>query len=193
MGFAVARDAAARGAHVILVAGPTPVEPPAVAELVRVRSARDMHAAVTTRAGGVDAVIMAAAVADYTPTAGAAGTKLEKGGPMALALERTPDILAELGRVRGEARRPVLIGFAAETGSPEVRAGQKLVAKRADLIVANDVSAPDAGFEVETNRVSFVSASGIDALPLMTKAEVATLVIDRLERLLAAPAPVAVR
>jgi phosphopantothenoylcysteine decarboxylase/phosphopantothenate--cysteine ligase len=87
----------------------------------------------------------------------------------------------------------VLIGFAAETGPPEVRARQKLVAKRADLIVANDVSAPDAGFEVETNRVSFVSASGIDALPLMTKAEVATLVIDRLERLLAAPAPVAVR
>jgi phosphopantothenoylcysteine decarboxylase/phosphopantothenate--cysteine ligase len=151
-----------------------------------------MHAAVMARADAVDVVVMAAAVADYTPAAGPSHVKLEKGGPVRLDLVRTPDILAELGRARGDARRPVLVGFAAESGDPEPRAREKLAAKQVDLIVANDITARDAGFEVETNRVSLVSASGVEPLPLLTKREVAAVVIDRVERLLPASAAVPV-
>ncbi len=197
MGFAIAAEAARRGATVELIAGPTSVDPPQVADLVRVRSAAEMHAAVMARVDRADAVIMAAAVADYAPAGGPAPAKVPKGdGPATIHLERTPDILAELGRVRGEASRPILVGFAAETGDPEPSARRKLAAKRVDLIVANDVSAPDAGFAVDTNVVSFVSADGSERLPLLSKSEVAGLLIDRLERLLAsagaaAPAPAA--
>jgi phosphopantothenoylcysteine decarboxylase/phosphopantothenate--cysteine ligase len=189
MGFALAREAARRGAAVVLVAGPTAVEPPPVAEVVRVRHAREMHAAVMARASAADAIIMAAAVADYAPAQGAAADKMEKGGPMTIALEPTPDILQELGRARDDRRRPVLIGFAAQTGDPVPAARRKLMAKRVDLIVANDVSAPDSGFEVDTNRVSLVSADGVEPLPLMSKDDVAAAVIGHLERLLStAPA-----
>ena len=184
MGFAIAAEAAARGAHVVLVAGPTSVEPPAVANLIRVRSAREMHAAVVAHAAGADAVIMAAAVADYAPAAGAADRKIEKGGAITVALERTPDILAELG-ARRAGSAPVLVGFAAQTGDPLPAARRKLDSKRVDLIVANDVSAPDAGFDVPTNRVTIVSADGIDALPTLPKRDVARALLDRVERLLA--------
>lgn len=184
MGAALAREAQARGAEVILVAGPTAIELPAVSELVRVRSAREMHAAVVARVGRVDVVIMAAAVADYTPAGGASTGKIEKGGPMTLALERTPDILAELGRMRGTHPRPVLIGFAAQTGDVEAPARKKLVAKNLDLIVANDVLAPGAGFEVDTNQVTLMSRDGADVLPLMSKTDVAGAVLDRLESIL---------
>ena len=190
MGFAIAREAAARGAEVVLIAGPTSLDPPAVATVVRVRSALEMHAAVIAEAGRADAIVMAAAVADYAPAGGASALKIEKGGPLVLHLERTPDILADLGRRRGEAARPVLIGFAAETGDLENKARRKLVAKRVDLIVANDIAEPDSGFETSTNRVTLVSADGGDALPLLSKTDVAARVIDRLEALLAAvPAP----
>jgi phosphopantothenoylcysteine decarboxylase/phosphopantothenate--cysteine ligase len=194
MGFAIARDAAARGAAVVLVAGPTAVDPPPVAALTRVRSAREMHAAVLAEASEADAVIMAAAVADYTPAGGASAEKLEKGGPLVLRLERTPDILADLGRRRGDAPRPVLIGFAAETGDLEGRARRKLEAKRVDLIAANDITEAGAGFDGDTNRVTFVAADGSEALPLLSKADVAARLVDRLEALLArAPAPAASR
>ncbi|MCC7044409.1 MAG: bifunctional phosphopantothenoylcysteine decarboxylase/phosphopantothenate--cysteine ligase CoaBC [Acidobacteria bacterium] len=190
MGFALAEQAAARGAEVTLVAGPTPVEPPAGLTLVRVRSAREMHAAVMTHAAGADVVIMAAAVADYTPAGGAAAGKIEKGGTLTLQLERTPDILLDLGRARGDGARPVLIGFAAQTGDPVPAARRKLAAKHVDLIVANDVTAPGAGFDVDTNQVTIVSRDGIDdALPLMSKRDVARRVLDRAEALLATPAP----
>ena len=194
MGFALAQEAAARGADVVLVAGPTSLDPPAAASVVRVRSAREMHAAVLAEADRADAVIMAAAVADYAPAGGASAVKIEKGGPLVLHLERTPDILADLGRRRGEAARPVLIGFAAETGDLESRARRKLVAKRVDLIVANDITEPGSGFETSTNRVTLVSAESSDALPLLSKSDVAARLIDRLEALLAAvPAPAASR
>lgn len=183
MGMALAQEARSRGAEVTLVVGPTGVEPPADVAVVRVRSAHDMHAAVASRVDDMDAVIMAAAVADYTPAAGAAADKIEKGGAMTIALERTVDILADLGRRRGSARKPVLIGFAAQTGPAEAAARRKLESKNVDLIVANDVLAPGAGFDVETNRVSLVSAEGTEDLPLMLKVEVAAIVIDRLERL----------
>jgi phosphopantothenoylcysteine decarboxylase/phosphopantothenate--cysteine ligase len=188
MGFALAAEAAARGADVVLVAGPTSLPPPASAEIVPVRSAAEMHAAVLARADKVDAVIMAAAVADYAPAGGPAARKIGKGGPLSLSLERTPDILGDLGRRRGARARPVLIGFAAETGDPVPAARRKLDAKGVDLIVANDVSAPGAGFDVDTNVVTIVTGHEVEALPLMSKTEVAARVLDRVERMLGTPA-----
>jgi phosphopantothenoylcysteine decarboxylase / phosphopantothenate---cysteine ligase len=191
MGLAIAQEAARRGAAVTLIAGPTPLPMPAVQSVVRVRTAAEMHAAVTSLAPGVDAVVMAAAVADYTPRSGAAAAKLEKGGPLTVEFERTPDILAELGAARGAAARPLLVGFAAQTGDPVLAARRKLSSKRVDLIVANDVTAPGAGFDVETNAVTFVSADAEERLPLMSKVDVAGALLDRIERALAAPPPVA--
>jgi phosphopantothenoylcysteine decarboxylase/phosphopantothenate--cysteine ligase len=185
MGFAVAREAARRGADVRLVCGPTALTPPAVTEVVWVRSAREMHAAVMARTADLDAAIMAAAVADYTPARGAEPQKIEKGGPLTLALERTPDILKALGEARGGSARPVLIGFAAETRDAVARARVKLVGKRADLIVANDVSAPGSGFDVDTNQVTLVAKDAAQALPLLSKDDVAKAILDRLETLLA--------
>lgn len=184
MGFAVALEAQARGATVQLVAGPTAIEPPAVGEVVRVRSAREMHAAVMARAGDADVVVMAAAVADYAPAV-VAESKIEKGGPLRIDLERTPDILADLGARRGDGQRPVLVGFAAQSGPVEGAARGKLEAKRVDLVVANDITEPGAGFDVETNHVALVSHDGVERLPLMSKREVAGLVLDRVEARLA--------
>jgi len=154
---------------------------------VNVRSAREMHAAVLARADRVDAIIMAAAVADYAPPGGAAAQKIEKGGALTLALERTPDILADLGERRGDRRRPILIGFAAQTGDVVGPARRKLESKRVDLIVANDISAPGAGFDVPTNQVALVSAADVTTLPLMAKTDVASAIVDRLEQLLLTP------
>ncbi len=191
MGFAVAREAMRRGAQVHLIAGPTSVEPPMVTTLTRVRSAAEMHAAVMRAAEGADVVVMAAAVADYTPAGGAHGTKIEKSGAVTLQLERTVDILAALGAARGSATRPVLVGFAAETGDPVARASRKRDTKRVDLIVANDVSAEGSGFDVDTNQITLVDAAGAEALPLQSKDAAAAAIVDRVEGLLAvAPAPV---
>ena len=188
MGFAIAAEAQARGAAVTLVAGPTPVDPPPVAEIVRVRSAAEMHAAVTSRADRADVVVMAAAVADYTPAGGAAAAKIEKGGALTMTLERTADILADLGAARGDGVRPVLVGFAAQTGDPVPAARRKLAAKHVDLIVANDVTQSGAGFDVTTNQVTLVTADGVEPLPMLAKAEVARRILDRVERRLAAGA-----
>ena len=153
-----------------------------------------MHAAVLAEVDRADAVVMAAAVADYAPAGGAAPLKIEKAGPLVLHLERTPDILAELGRRRGDRPHPILIGFAAQTGEVERAARRKLEAKHVDLIVANDIAESGAGFEVATNRVTVVSADGSEAWPLLDKTEVAARLIDRLETLLSeAPATVASR
>lgn len=190
MGFAVAEQAMRRGAEVHLIAGPTSVTPPSVSRVTRVRSAADMHAAVMAAAPEADVVVMAAAVADYAPAGGASAAKMEKGGAVTIALERTPDILRELGEWRGGRSAPVLIGFAAETGDPVVRAQQKLERKRVDLIVANDVTADGAGFDVETNQVTLVSHTDVAALPLMSKNDVARAILDRAEHLRAATTPV---
>jgi phosphopantothenoylcysteine decarboxylase/phosphopantothenate--cysteine ligase len=190
MGFALAAEAMRRGAAVTLVAGPTTIDPPPVTSLVRVRSAADMYRAVVDRARDVDAVVMAAAVADYAP-AGRADDKIAKGdAPLTLLCERTPDILGELGARRESTggTGPVLVGFAAETHDVEARATLKLARKRVDLIVANDVSRTDAGFDVDTNQVTLIGAAGSESLPLMPKAQVAAAILDRVERLLAARA-----
>jgi phosphopantothenoylcysteine decarboxylase/phosphopantothenate--cysteine ligase len=186
MGFALAAELADRGARVSLVAGPTAVEPPSVAELVRVRSAADMHAKVLALAKEADAVIMAAAVADYAPERMAPGKVAKSKGPLTLTLRRTPDILGELGsqRAGGALRCPVLVGFAAETSELVARARAKLAEKRADLIIANDVSQPGAGFDVATNIVTLVTADAEEPLPRLAKRDVARIVVDRVESLL---------
>jgi phosphopantothenoylcysteine decarboxylase/phosphopantothenate--cysteine ligase len=189
MGFAIADEAAARGATVTLVAGPGALEPASGVELVRVRSAAEMHGAVMARAADQDVVIMAAAVADYTPEAAVPEKIAKTDGPLTLRLVRTRDILAELGARRraGGGTRPVLVGFAAETGDAVTRAREKLAAKHVDLVVANDVTAPGAGFDVATNQVTLVTADAGEALPLQPKAAVAKAILDRVARLLAGP------
>jgi phosphopantothenoylcysteine decarboxylase / phosphopantothenate---cysteine ligase len=191
MGYAIAAEAARRGARVLLVTGPTELPPPAGTEVVRVRSAAEMREAVLARSNGTDAVVMAAAVADYTPERGRAAEKITKSPQqpeaadrLTLQLVRTADILAELGAHRGTQPLPVLVGFAAETGPPESRAREKLRAKKADLIVANDVSRPDAGFEVTTNVATIVTRDGEEPLPLQSKSALAGIILDRIEAML---------
>jgi len=189
MGYAIAAEAARRGAHVVLISGPTRLETPGGVTLERVRSAAEMARAVREHATGADAVVMAAAVADYTPEHGAASGKLPKSdAPLQITLVRTIDILQELGQARGDAARPVLVGFAAETGDPRPRARQKLARKQVDLIVANDVSRADAGFDVETNAAVLIDALGEVETPLQSKSALASTILDRVEHLLGAPA-----
>lgn len=172
-GFALAAAAAAAGAQVTLVHGPVALAAPGGVTAVPVISARDMHAAVLAAAATADAVIMSAAVADWRP-AEAHETKQKKtDGPRTVTFVRNPDILAALGAARAASGGPLLIGFAAETGDPIPSARGKLERKGVDLIVANDVSAPECGFETETNRVWLVSADGAEGLPLMAKAAIA--------------------
>jgi phosphopantothenoylcysteine decarboxylase/phosphopantothenate--cysteine ligase len=186
MGFALAEEARRRGARITLVAGPTRVEPPAVGTLVRVRSAAEMHAAVMTAAADVDVVIMAAAVADYTPATPAAGKIAKADAPLTLTLKRTPDILSDLGTLRARmgGGRPVLVGFAAETDDVIAKARAKRTRKQIDLIVANDVSQPDRGFDVDRNAVTIIDAGGEHDVPLQSKAGVAATILDRVEAIL---------
>ena len=187
MGYAVAAEAARRGAAVVLVTGPTHLDPPAGVEVVRVRSAADMHQAVMARVAATDAVVMAAAVADYTPESVADRKVAKAEGGWTVPLTRTVDILAALGALPSRvSRRPVLIGFAAETHDVLDHADTKRRRKGVDLIVANDVGAAGAGFEVDTNVVTFLDDAGRETLPLLAKTEVAGRLLDRLARLLPA-------
>lgn len=181
MGYAVAERAARRGARVILVSGPTALDAPAGVELVPVRSARDMEAAIEARRGDVDAIIMAAAVADYRP-ASASEHKIKKtdDGPRTLELVQNPDILAGLGAWR-EGARPLLVGFAVETQDLVRSARGKLTRKKVDLIVANTAS---ASFEKDTNQVVLVDADGEEALPELPKRAVADRILDRVADML---------
>lgn len=184
MGYALAAEAKRRGARVLLVSGPSALPDPDGIEIVRVRSAAEMHSAVMAHAEQADIAIMAAAVADYTPRQRSAG-KIEKSdGPMALDLVRTRDILADLGAMRRAADGKVLIGFAAQSGDPTAAAREKLTRKQADMIVANDISRTDAGFDTDTNAVFLVTADGTDAVPLSSKAQIAGVILDRAESLL---------
>ena len=188
MGFAVAAEAARRGAAVTLIAGPTTAEPPSVAELVRVRGAVQMRDAVMGRVADADIVVMAAAVADYAPEAAQVRKIKKQGDTLTLTLHKTPDILAALGQWRGRqgSARPVLIGFAAETDDLVASARRKLESKRVDLIVANDVLQPGAGFEGDTNVVTLVERDWDEALPLQPKSSVAAAILDRAQRFLEA-------
>jgi phosphopantothenoylcysteine decarboxylase / phosphopantothenate---cysteine ligase len=185
MGYAVAAEAVRRGARVILVSGPSGLVPPAGAELVRVRSAEQMYTAVQRSAVDADIVVMAAAVADYTPVRRAAG-KIEKAdAPLELSLVRTRDILAELGRARADRVRPVLVGFAAESGDPLERGRQKLTTKGADLIVANDISTEGLGFDSDLNAATLISRDSVEPFAAGPKAALAAVILDRAEARLA--------
>jgi phosphopantothenoylcysteine decarboxylase/phosphopantothenate--cysteine ligase len=187
MGYAIAAEAARRGAAVTLVAGPTAIAAPAVREVIKVRGAADMYHAVVSRAADMDVVVMAAAVADYTPVERAGQKIAKEGETLTLVLKKTPDILAELGQRRvAKGTGPLLIGFAAETENVIAHASAKRERKHADLIVANDVSRSDAGFDVDTNAVTIIGPAGAEALPLQSKARVASEILNRVERLLSA-------
>lgn len=179
MGYAVARAARRRGHDVVLVSGPVALASPGAVNVVRVTTAEQMREAVEGEFPRCDALVMAAAVADWRPKA-ASATKLKKAdGPPAVEMVRTPDILAAVAAIKGSR---IVVGFAAETGAgllPEAQ--RKLLQKRLDLVVANDVSAPGAGFEVDTNRVAFVSEARIEELPLMSKDEVAERLVEWIE------------
>jgi len=190
MGYALAAEALRRGAAVTLVSGPTHLVQPSSATVVQVRSAAEMHAAVMERAGDQDVVVMSAAVADYTPVEPASQKMKKADGALTITLTRTKDILAELGQLPSRQQRvPVLVGFAAETRDVVGYAKGKLQQKGADLIVANDVSRHDAGFDVETNAVTLVTSSGVEEIPLQAKSAIAAKILDRVEQfLIAVPA-----
>jgi phosphopantothenoylcysteine decarboxylase/phosphopantothenate--cysteine ligase len=160
MGYALAEAALRRGAKVVLISGPTALQPPAAAETVFVETAEQMRAAVLQRWQQADLVIMAAAVADYR-VQNVSTEKIKRNGSLELQLEPNPDILAELGSLRlaGGGRAPVLIGFAAETEDLLDNARAKLVRKSVDAIVLNDVSRSDIGFDSERNEVTIVTAT----------------------------------
>jgi phosphopantothenoylcysteine decarboxylase/phosphopantothenate--cysteine ligase len=184
MGYALAEEAARRGARVLLVSGPTSLPAPANVEVIRVRSAAEMHAAVMPQAPLADLAIMAAAVADYTPRVRAGG-KIEKSdSPLSVDLVRTQDILAEIGRARQAGSPQVVIGFAAESGEPAARGREKLTRKNADMIVANDISRDGAGFDADANAVTLVTPDRDEVVPLAPKTQIAGVILDRAEGLL---------
>ena len=177
MGLAVAEAARCRGAHVTLVLGPVALPPPPGVDVVAVVTAEQMRQAVLAHVAAADVVVMAAAVADYRPSE-PRPEKIKKAGRARLVveLEPTPDILAELGARRGP---QVLVGFAAETGDPAAAARRKLTEKRLDLVVANDVTVPGAGFDVDTNQVEMFTADGRRiAVPLAPKSRIAHRILD---------------
>lgn len=188
-GFALAQAALDGGANVVLVAAPSSLPTPPGARRVDVRTAAEMDAAVRRECMEADALLMAAAVGDFRP-ADVAPQKMKRDqGPPRLVLEPTPDILVGLARLREQTGRPgIVVGFAAETQDLLANAQAKLRAKGLTMIVANDVSATDAGFAVDTNRVTLIEAGGrVEALPLMTKAEVAERVLEKVVRWLEQP------
>ncbi|MDI6711328.1 MAG: bifunctional phosphopantothenoylcysteine decarboxylase/phosphopantothenate--cysteine ligase CoaBC [Bacillota bacterium] len=182
MGYAVADAARSRGALVTLVSGPTALPAPPGVDLVQVTTAQEMCEAVMSRFPDCDVLIKAAAVADFRPRE-VQSRKIKKGGAPALTLvlERTPDILSALGRAR---THQILVGFAAETEEAEERALMKSREKGVDLVVANDVTRPGAGFEVETNIVTLVYPDGrMIRLPEMSKRDVAHRILDAVAEL----------
>ena len=185
MGYALAEAARDRGADTVLVSGPAALPEPYAVRVLPVRQAVEMRDAVLAECTDADAVIMAAAVADYQP-AEAVGQKIkrrQKG--LTLSLVRTPDILAEIGRRAGL----VKVGFAAETEDLLTNARRKLDEKRLDLIVANNVTAEGSGFGSDTNRVTLLDGEGEEELPLMSKYEVAGRVLDRVAAALREASP----
>jgi len=181
MGFAVATEADARGADVTLVVGPGTVEPPEGLRVVPVGTADEMRDAVLEAARDADAVVMAAAVADFRPKDAAPGKLKKEGGPPQLSLVPTSDILAELGESKGDR---VLVGFAAETDDLESRGRDKLLAKHLDLVVVNRVGAEGTGFGSDTNEAAILSIRGDDEpLRRWTKRELAAAICDRLPKL----------
>jgi phosphopantothenoylcysteine decarboxylase/phosphopantothenate--cysteine ligase len=181
MGYALAEAAAARGARVILVSGPVHLNPPAGVTVAQVRTAEEMRAAVLEHLPEATIVVKAAAVADYRVPAPAAGKAKKGGARLTLELEPTPDILAELGRMKGGR---LLVGFAAETGDPVPEARRKLASKGCDMVVGNRVDREGTGFGADENEVVLAMRTGETvALPRASKREIAGQIFDRLLKL----------
>jgi phosphopantothenoylcysteine decarboxylase/phosphopantothenate--cysteine ligase len=190
MGVAIAAAAQRRGARVTLVLGPSSIPPPVGVTTMSVENATQLQWALGDAVKDADVVVMTAAVADFRP-AKEAKQKLKRGamGPNAtIELVQNPDLLAELGKARGTAKTPLLVGFAAETEDVIGNAEKKLVTKKVDLVVANDVSEPGSGFAVDTNRVTLVDTSGAIEVPAGTKSEVAHRILDHVVAMRAAAA-----
>lgn len=175
MGYALARTAARRGAKVTLISGPSSLHPPKRVSFIPVETASEMRDAVLSSIEGADVVIMAAAVADFSPV-DRKDIKIDSRKALTLRLQRTPDIIQEVARSKN---KPFMVAFAAETGQNLERARQKLVEKDADMIVFNDVTESGSGFEVDTNKITILDRKGQEAFPIMTKEDVADLILDR--------------
>ncbi|MBQ5733560.1 MAG: bifunctional phosphopantothenoylcysteine decarboxylase/phosphopantothenate--cysteine ligase CoaBC [Selenomonadaceae bacterium] len=182
MGYAIAEAAARLGAEVTLISGPSALQPPAGVEFFGVESAREMRQLVQERFPACDIVIKAAAVADYR-VKNVSDQKIKKNdAELTLVLEKNPDILKELGEMKQP--HQTLVGFAAETQNLLQYAKGKLEKKNLDMIVANDVSKPQAGFNVDTNLIKLLKRDGsIEELPLMSKKELAYIILERVMKL----------
>jgi phosphopantothenoylcysteine decarboxylase/phosphopantothenate--cysteine ligase len=186
-GFALAQAALDRAASVTLITGPTSLATPVGAERVDVTTAQEMHDQVLPAVEGADVLLMAAAVADYRPSTAAAQKIKKAENELTLPLVRTPDVLSAVALRWVEIGTPrVVVGFAAESESLVQNARAKLRTKNLDLIVANDISAPDSGFAVQTNRVVLLDREGgVEELPLMSKTAVAEAIMERVVGMLA--------
>ena len=177
MGYEIAKAAMLRGADVTLISGPVALTPPRFVNVVPVSSAHDMYEAVMAHANESDIIIKSAAVADYTPST-VANEKMKKSdSDLSIALSRTKDILLELGQKKRDGQ--FLCGFAMETQNLLENASKKLSSKNADLIVANSLRTEGAGFGVSTNVATLITRSGVEELPLMSKADLANIILDR--------------
>lgn len=182
MGYAIAEAARERGAEVTLVTGPTALPIPQGVEEIDITSTQDLYEAMTARCSQADVVIQAAAPADFTP-AQVSDRKIKKQGDGSLVVEmkQTPDVAAAVGKLKQPGQ--ILVGFAAETNDVTENAQAKLKKKKLDMIVANDVTAVGAGFDVDTNIVTFITRDGMETLPCLPKRQVADALLDRALRL----------
>jgi phosphopantothenoylcysteine decarboxylase/phosphopantothenate--cysteine ligase len=185
MGFALARSAKRRGAKVILISGPTSLESPSGVEIVNVTSAVQMHDAVMENYINADIVVMSAAVSDYRPEK-IMEQKIKKGSDsISLEIVSNPDILKELGKRKENSNRPLLVGFAAESSDHLEEGKRKLKEKNLDLIVINDILGTDTGFGTDTNQVNLIDRDyQLEKLPLLPKEECASMIWDKIVRLL---------
>lgn len=185
MGFALARSAKRRGAKVILISGPTSQKIASGIETIQVTSALQMHDEVMKHYDIADIVVMAAAVSDYRPKK-VFDHKIKKGSKsIDLEIVANPDILKELGRKKKKGKGPLLVGFAAESSDHLEEGKRKLNEKNLDLIVINDITGPDAGFATDTNQVSLIDRDyQLEKLPLLSKEECASMIWDKIVRLL---------
>jgi phosphopantothenoylcysteine decarboxylase/phosphopantothenate--cysteine ligase len=182
MGYAIAQEAYERGAKVTLISGPSNLTPPSGLNFIQVQTAQEMLSAVRSAFKKVDALIMSAAVSDFSPNV-ISKDKIKKGGEeILLKLKPTVDILKEMGKYK---KQKILVGFSLETEDEIRNAKRKIVEKNLDLIVVNNPNVPGAGFEVDTNQVTLIDKQGkIEKLPLLSKREVAGKILDKVSLLL---------
>jgi len=179
MGYSIAREAHSRGAQVVLVSGPCQLEVPVGVELVKIRSASEMARVVFERAEDVDVVVMAAAVSDYSPDRTSLQKIKKSNAEMVISLKRTVDILGALGE---KDNQPFLVGFAAESDDLHTESQKKLQEKKLDLIVGNNISVENGGFQSDLNQVIVIDRQGsVEELPLLSKVKVARILWDRIE------------